>query len=298
MSRSWALRSSAPQPMASPRPARAPSGAGSSWSASCSPRWRCSRSRSARARSIPSRATRRIGAAAVRDRRQPRRAAVPRRAPPGRRGSSTPRPRTARCAPRTSYLAQQNAALTGDAADALGARAAAPLRPLAELPERLQRGRRAGRSRARPRSTRASRSRPARTTASQHEDVVVTAQGLVGIVDEVFGTEARVMLITNPESAVRAVDEAQPGRDRGARPRRRQRLADPRPHRQGPAVDDQRHDHHRRLAGGSAPSCRSLFPRDIPIGTSRASARTTPTSTRTSRCSRSSTSRASRPCSC
>lgn len=44
----------------------------------------------------------------------------------------------------------------------------------------------------------------------QDEDVVVTAQGLVGIVDDVFGTEARVMLITNPQSAVRAVDEGNP----------------------------------------------------------------------------------------
>jgi rod shape-determining protein MreC len=42
------------------------------------------------------------------------------------------------------------------------------------------------------------------------QDVVVTAQGLVGIVDEVFGTESRVMLITNPQSAVRAVDETNP----------------------------------------------------------------------------------------
>ncbi len=42
------------------------------------------------------------------------------------------------------------------------------------------------------------------------QDVVVTGQGLVGIVARVFPTEARVMLITNPSSAVRAVDEANP----------------------------------------------------------------------------------------
>ena len=42
------------------------------------------------------------------------------------------------------------------------------------------------------------------------EDVVVTGQGLVGIVAKTFPTEARVMLITNPSSAVRAVDEANP----------------------------------------------------------------------------------------
>ena len=44
----------------------------------------------------------------------------------------------------------------------------------------------------------------------QDEDVVVTAQGLVGIVNEVFPTEARVMLITNPGIGVRAVDETNP----------------------------------------------------------------------------------------
>jgi rod shape-determining protein MreC len=42
------------------------------------------------------------------------------------------------------------------------------------------------------------------------DDVVVTAQGLVGIVNDVFPTEARVMLITNPILAIRAVDETNP----------------------------------------------------------------------------------------
>lgn len=42
------------------------------------------------------------------------------------------------------------------------------------------------------------------------QDVVVTGQGLVGIVSKTFPTEARVMLISNPSSAVRAVDEANP----------------------------------------------------------------------------------------
>jgi rod shape-determining protein MreC len=42
------------------------------------------------------------------------------------------------------------------------------------------------------------------------EDVVVTGQGLVGIVAKVLPTESRVMLITNPGSGVRAVDEANP----------------------------------------------------------------------------------------
>ncbi len=39
------------------------------------------------------------------------------------------------------------------------------------------------------------------------EDVVVTDQGLVGTVTKVFANEARVTLITDPGSAVRAVDE-------------------------------------------------------------------------------------------
>ncbi len=39
------------------------------------------------------------------------------------------------------------------------------------------------------------------------EDVVVTNAGLVGTVSKVFPTEARVTLITDPTSAVRAVDE-------------------------------------------------------------------------------------------
>jgi rod shape-determining protein MreC len=39
------------------------------------------------------------------------------------------------------------------------------------------------------------------------EDVVVTGQGLVGTVTRVFASEARVTLITDPSSAVRAVDQ-------------------------------------------------------------------------------------------
>ncbi len=40
------------------------------------------------------------------------------------------------------------------------------------------------------------------------EDVVVTDQGLVGTISKVFSTESRVTLITDPTSAVRAVDES------------------------------------------------------------------------------------------
>lgn len=39
------------------------------------------------------------------------------------------------------------------------------------------------------------------------EDVVVTEQGLVGTISKVFADESRVMLITSPDSGVRAVDE-------------------------------------------------------------------------------------------
>ncbi len=40
------------------------------------------------------------------------------------------------------------------------------------------------------------------------QDVVVTADGLVGQVTKVFGTVSVVMLLTDPDSAVRAVDES------------------------------------------------------------------------------------------
>jgi len=42
------------------------------------------------------------------------------------------------------------------------------------------------------------------------EDVVVTNQGLVGTVTKVLASEARVTLITDPSSAVRAVDKTNP----------------------------------------------------------------------------------------
>ena len=38
-------------------------------------------------------------------------------------------------------------------------------------------------------------------------DVVITNEGLVGTISKVFGNEARVTLLTDPSSAVRAVDE-------------------------------------------------------------------------------------------
>lgn len=45
----------------------------------------------------------------------------------------------------------------------------------------------------------------------KQQDVVVTADGLVGQVTKVFGSVSRVMLITSDDSAVRAVDERDQG---------------------------------------------------------------------------------------
>ncbi len=43
------------------------------------------------------------------------------------------------------------------------------------------------------------------------QDVVVTAKGLVGQVTKVFSSQSKVMLITDPDSSVRAVDASQHG---------------------------------------------------------------------------------------
>jgi rod shape-determining protein MreC len=97
------------------------------------------------------------------------------------------------------------------------------------------------------------------------EDVVVTAQGLVGIVTEVFASEARVMLITNPQSDVRAVDEANPAAigilDHGVGS---DSLIFDR------IGKDLRVDYQDTIITAGSPSgdkLPSLFPRDIPIGT-------------------------------
>ncbi len=96
------------------------------------------------------------------------------------------------------------------------------------------------------------------------DDVVVTNQGLVGVIAEVFATESRVRLITEPSSAVRAVDEANPSAigilDHGVGSDSLifDRIA-----------KDKRVDYQDTIvtagspAGGTLPS---LFPRDIPIG--------------------------------
>jgi len=96
------------------------------------------------------------------------------------------------------------------------------------------------------------------------DDVVLTHQGLVGTVSKVLGTESRVTLITDPTSAVRAVDA--------------QSLAAVGILEQGTGpttlvLDNVGKDKPQVGAGdmimtaGSAPGpLRSLFPRNIPIG--------------------------------
>jgi rod shape-determining protein MreC len=96
------------------------------------------------------------------------------------------------------------------------------------------------------------------------DDVVLTHQGLVGTVSKVLGTEARVTLITDPTSAVRAVD-AQSLAAVGILE-----------HGTGPTtlvLDNVGKDKPQVGAGdmimtaGSAPGpLQSLFPRSIPIG--------------------------------
>jgi len=96
------------------------------------------------------------------------------------------------------------------------------------------------------------------------DDVVLTHQGLVGTVSKVLGTESRVTLITDPTSAVRAVD-AQSLAAVGILE-----------HGTGPTtlvLDNVGKDKPQVGAGdmimtaGSAPGpLRSLFPRNIPIG--------------------------------
>jgi len=96
------------------------------------------------------------------------------------------------------------------------------------------------------------------------DDVVLTHQGLVGTVSKVLGTESRVTLITDPTSAVRAVD-AQSLAAVGILE-----------HGTGPTtlvLDNVGKDKPQVGAGdmimtaGSAPGpLRSLFPRKIPIG--------------------------------
>ena len=58
---------------------------------------------------------------------------------------------------------------------------------------------------------------------------MITNQGLVGTVTKVLANESQVMLITDPESAVRAVDAKNLAGGRDPRPRQRGDLARPRP---------------------------------------------------------------------
>ncbi len=119
------------------------------------------------------------------------------------------------------------------------------------------------------------------------EDVVVTNQGLVGTVSKVFPTESRVTLITDPTSAVRAVDEKNLAAvgilDHGTGGT--SLVLD----RVGKDKNVQEND--LVITAGSEAGSRlvSLFPRNIPIGyVSSVGQIRHRTSTRTSRCSRSS----------
>jgi rod shape-determining protein MreC len=95
------------------------------------------------------------------------------------------------------------------------------------------------------------------------EDVVVTNDGLVGTVSKVYGTEALVTLITDPTSAVRAVDvqhQAAVGildHGSGGTALVLDRVGKDKPVGEGDMII---------TAGSSAGPLPSLFPRNIPIG--------------------------------
>ena len=50
------------------------------------------------------------------------------------------------------------------------------------------------------------RERATHRCCREPQDVVVTPEGLVGQVTKVFGSVSKVLLITDPDSAVRAID--------------------------------------------------------------------------------------------
>ena len=239
----------------------------------------------------------RVGAAAVRDRREPRRAPVPRRRELDARALRREgRERAARGA-RTRALRRENA-------DADRRRAGERLPPQAAA---LRPGRRASR-RTTTRSARRVLTSPSTLDQSVTisagsnqgialEDVVVTEpgprrHGVEGVRDRV----ARDADHRSDERRPRGRRE-EPRRGRDPRPRQRGDLARPRPGRQGQERRRRRHDHHRGLAVGQQARRRSSRGTSR-SASSRASARATPTSTRTSRCSRSSTSPRSSRCSC
>ena len=186
MSRSWALPSSVPLPPATPRPVRAPSGAGSSWSAlSLASLALLTRlvpldARSTRSRATRASALRPFEIAANRVARPFRDAAELDARPvqrEGREPAARP-PRTSCCAsrtPRSTGAAQENAALAASSCTT----SSSP-----SFPSGYDEVAAAGADEPHRRSTRASRSRPARDQGIALEDVVVTDQGLVGTVDE------------------------------------------------------------------------------------------------------------------
>ena len=173
VSRSWAPRSSVPRPTASPRPVRAPSGAGSSWSALCSPRSPCSRVSFRSTRARPARGLR--GASALRPfeiARQPCRPPVPRRVELDRRASSTPRPQNRGSRPRDRAPAPAERRAHRGRPTERGSAQAAPLRQLAGLPEDYHEVARRGAHEPDDARPERSRSPPARAQGIVPEDVV------------------------------------------------------------------------------------------------------------------------------
>ena len=246
-------------------------------------------------RARPGRGLRRLGAAAVRDRRQPRRAALPRRGElderPLRRQVAEPAlPRGDREAPAAQRRARRRAGSRTPSCASSCATCSSPSFPkdfnevaaqVLTSPSAFDQSVTISAGAApghRPRGRRRHRSGPRR-------------HRLEGVRERVAGDADH-----RPEQRRPRGRRDEPGRGRDPRPRQRQHLARPRPDRQGQAGRDRRHDHHRRLAGRRQATRRSsrATSRSAP---SRASSRTTPTSSRTSRCSRSSTSRRSSRCS-
>jgi rod shape-determining protein MreC len=97
------------------------------------------------------------------------------------------------------------------------------------------------------------------------DDIVVTDEGLVGTISKVFGSEARVTLITDPTSNVRAVDEKNLAaiglldHGSGANALILDRVGKDKP----PVFEGDTIITAGSAAGGALPS---LFPRNIPIG--------------------------------
>ena len=177
-------------------------------------------------RARPRAELRRVGAAAVRDRGEPRRAAVPRRG----RLDERPRPRQVR--ERAAEAGERRRSGAARRARRRRWRRTSPAAAAARTTATRRRSRRTTEPSAADgaRRIRARFDQSVTITAGSNqgvavEDVVVAAGALVGQVTKVYGNVARVMLISDPSSAVRAVDARNLGDGRDARARQRARLA-------------------------------------------------------------------------